>query len=290
MLEEKDKLRKRIFEVIEVAEEHDTVSMIYDITMMLLIVLSLIPLAVKEEAGIYLVLDQVTAALFGIDYLLRLWTADLKLKKGKKSFFRYPFTFMALVDLFSILPSVHLLNRAFRSLKVLRMFRSFRVFRVIKAFRYSRNVEMIFRVFVKQKESLMVVGALAAGYILICALIVFNVEPETFPTFFDSIYWATISLTTVGYGDIYATSMAGRMITMLSSVFGIAVVALPAGILTAGYMEELRVEKERRQMRRLRISKFRKGSKKAVLHSKEPEEDAGEMKKTEVSDPQSPTK
>lgn len=56
---------------------------------------------------------------------------------------------------------------------------------------------------------------------------------------FDSVYWATVSLTTVGYGDIYAISTIGKVITMLSSVFGIAIVALPAGIVTAGYMEEI---------------------------------------------------
>ena len=88
----------------------------------------------------------------------------------------------------------------------------------------------------------MVVLWLALGYILISALIIFNIEPETFDTFFDAIYWATVSLTTVGYGDIYPVSFAGKIITMCSSVMGIAVVALPASIITAGYMEELNKE------------------------------------------------
>ena len=70
-------------------------------------------------------------------------------------------------------------------------------------------------------------------------MIVLSVEPETFPTFFDAVYWATVSLTTVGYGDIYPVSMAGKIITMCSTLFGIAIVALPAGIVTAGYMDEL---------------------------------------------------
>ena len=71
------------------------------------------------------------------------------------------------------------------------------------------------------------------------ALVIFNVEPQTFDNFFEAIYWATVSLTTVGYGDIYPTSDIGRIITMISSVFGIAIVALPAGIITAGYMDEI---------------------------------------------------
>lgn len=70
-------------------------------------------------------------------------------------------------------------------------------------------------------------------------LVIFNAEPETFSTMYDAIYWATISLTTVGYGDVYATSEIGKFITMISAVLGIAIVALPAGIIIAGYQDEL---------------------------------------------------
>lgn len=86
--------------------------------------------------------------------------------------------------------------------------------------------------------------SLAICYILISALVIFNVEAESFETFFDAIYWATVSLTTVGYGDIYPITTAGKIITMISSVCGIAVVALPAGIITAGYMDALNEEKK----------------------------------------------
>ncbi len=146
---------------------------------------------------------------------------------------------MAIVDLVSILPSVTFINNGFRVLKVSRLFRSLRVFRIFKSFRYSKNVALIIRVFSKQKDSLMVVIWFALGYIFISALVIFNVEPETFGSFFDAVYWATVSLTTMGYGDIYPVSTIGRIVTMLSSFIGIAIVALPAGILTAGYMEEL---------------------------------------------------
>lgn len=84
---------------------------------------------------------------------------------------------------------------------------------------------------------------LAIGYIFVCTLIIFNVEPDSFNTFFDAIYWATISLTTVGYGDIYPITTLGRIITMVSSFMGIAIVALPAGIITAGYMKEIESDK-----------------------------------------------
>ncbi|HQA05219.1 MAG TPA: potassium channel family protein [Clostridiales bacterium] len=96
------------------------------------------------------------------------------------------------------------------------------------------------KVFNKSREALIAVCTLAGAYILISALVIFNVEPDSFNTFFDAVYWATVSLTTVGYGDIYPVSTIGRIVTMFSSVFGIAIVALPAGIITAGYMNEIK--------------------------------------------------
>ena len=232
-------MRKRLFEIIEVAKENDRWSQAYDFIMIFVIFLSLMPLTVKEQTPFLNVVDKITASIFVIDCLFRLITADFKLEQGKLSFVRYPFTFMAIVDLVSILPSVTFINNGFRVLKVSRLFRSLRVFRIFKSFRYSKNVALIVRVFSKQKDSLMVVIWFALGYIVISALVIFNVEPETFDTFFDAVYWATVSLTTMGYGDIYPVSTIGRIVTMLSSFIGIAIVALPAGIITAGYMEEL---------------------------------------------------
>jgi voltage-gated potassium channel len=232
-------MRKKIFQIIEAADENDRLSKIYDSWMMIIIVLSLMPLTLKYESPMILKLELMTTVVFVIDYILRLMTADYKLKKGTRSFFLYPFTPMAIVDLVSILPTITALNHVFRMLKILRLLRMFRAFRIFKAFRYSKSITIIVNVFRKQKEALMVVGGLAVGYVIVSALIVFSVEPETFPTFFDALYWATVSLTTVGYGDIYAVSTAGKIVTMISTFFGIAIVALPAGIVTAGYMDEL---------------------------------------------------
>ncbi len=231
--------RKRLFEIIEVANEDDAISKIYDGFMMIVIIISIIPLAIRSQNSIISALDRITVVIFIIDYLLRLITADFKLKKGKLSFCQYPLTSMAIVDLISILPSLTVLNSSFKLFKIFRLFRTFRVLRIFKAIRYSKSIGIIINVFKKQKESLLVVGGLAVGYILVSALVVYNVEPDTFPKFFDAVYWATVSLTTVGYGDIYAVSTAGKVITMLSSIFGIAIVALPAGIVTAGYMDEI---------------------------------------------------
>ena len=98
---------------------------------------------------------------------------------------------------------------------------------------------MILRIFKKSKGPLLTVGGIALGYVLISALVILNIEPETFDNYFDAVYWATVSLTTMGYGDIYPVTKAGKFITMLSSVFGVAIIALPASIITAGMMEEV---------------------------------------------------
>ena len=230
-------MRKKIYQVVEVAENNDKLSSIYDVFMMITIVISLVPLMTKSQNTFLNGIDIVTVFIFVVDYLMRLLTADYKLNKRSASFLLYPFTPMAILDLLTILASVSVLNSGFKVLKLFRLLRTFRVLRVFKAFRYSKNVAIILDVFKKQKEALTVVGVLAVGYIFVTALIIFNVEPDTFPTFFDAIYWATISLTTVGYGDIYAVSNVGKVLTMVSSLLGIAIVALPAGIVTAGYME-----------------------------------------------------
>ena len=207
--------------------------------MMVVILASLVPLAFKEVTPFLAVLDKVTVVVFIADYVLRLLTADLKLKKGAVSYLIYPFTPMALIDLLCILPSFTAIAGGFRLLKIFRLLRAFRVFRAFKMLRYSKSLSIIIGVIREQRTPLLAVGTLALAYILISALVIFNVEPESFGSFFDAVYWATVSLTTVGYGDIYPVSTAGRIITMLSSVFGIAVVALPSGIITAGYMDKI---------------------------------------------------
>ncbi|MBR6402254.1 MAG: ion transporter [Eubacterium sp.] len=232
-------MRKKIFDVIEKSEYRNRIGVAYDYAMLIVITVSLIPLFFKQDNIGFKVIDKVTVVIFIIDYILRLMTADYKLKRGKTSFIIYPFTFMAIIDMLSILPSLSIISRGFKALRVLRMIRAMRVFRIFKAMRYSKSFILIGNVLKKSKDSLIAVCVLAFGYILISALIIYNVEPDTFDSFFDALYWATVSLTTVGYGDIYPVSIMGRIITMVSSIFGIAIVALPAGIITAGYMTEI---------------------------------------------------
>ena len=263
-------MRKRLYEIIETANDNDNISQIYDITMLITIFISLIPLVTKKTGPVLTAIDIITVIIFIIDYVLRLITADYKLNRGAKSYILYPFTPMAIVDLLAILPSLVILKgsirlvkaskvaifsslmtnkglRLFKVFRLLRTLRVFRSFRVFKAFRYSKTIDIVISVIKKQKDALIAVCVMAISYILIVALIIFNVEPDTFYTFFDAVYWATISLTTVGYGDIFAVTTVGKVITMISSLVGIAVVALPSGIITAGFMEELEESKKSKE-------------------------------------------
>ena len=235
-------MRKKLYSIIEPVDNGTKLSGIYDFIMMATIVISIVPLAFKETNLIFQWIDYITVGIFVLDYILRLFTADYKLNKSVASFFVYPITPMAIIDLLSILPSITVLNNGFRLLKLFRLLRTLKVLRAFKFLRYSKSFDIIASVFRKQKKVLSAVATMAVAYILISALVIYNVEPESFKTFFDAIYWATISLTTVGYGDIYPVTTIGRIVTMISSAFGIAIIALPSGVITAGYLAEINKE------------------------------------------------
>jgi len=242
------RIRWRIYEIVEPAQNGDSLSLAYDIFIVVAVLVSLLPLTTKEDVFAFRVTDIVVSVIFIIDYLLRLITADYKLRKPfAQSIFRYPFTISAIIDILSILPILNVVADVFgnelRLLRIFRMTKSLhlvKIFGLFKAFRYSRTIKIILAVVRNSKEALLVVAGFACFYIIVSAMLVFNVEPDTFNTFFDAVYWATVSLTTVGYGDLYPTTMIGKMVSMVSSFFGIAIIALPASIITAGYMDELK--------------------------------------------------
>ena len=237
--------RRKLFVVLE-PDEQTALSRSYDSFMLVCIVVSLIPLAFREQTVLFEWMDKVTVVVFIIDYICRWLTADLKMsdKPAWKAFLIYPFTPFAIIDLLSIIPSIVVLNRAFKLLRVSRLLKVLRVFKFV---RYSRNIRVLSKVLIKEKSILMTVLYIAVGYIFITALIMFNVEDSVmFEDFFDALYWATTTLTTVGYGDIYPSTNLGRIISMFSAVLGVAVIALPSGVITASYLDELKEEKEKK--------------------------------------------
>lgn len=232
-------MRDKIYQIIESEQEDSNISRAYDLFMIAIIVISILPLAFKHHDQLFVWVEQATVTVFIIDYILRLITADYKLKKGHVSFLAYPGTPMAIIDLLSILPLFSSIDSGFKLFRALRLFRTIRTLKVFKLFRYSENVEILTNVFKKQKEAFLYVGALTLGYIIITALIIFQVEPDTFNNFFDAIWWAATSLMSRESGDIYPVTTVGKIFTMISSLVGIAIIALPVGIISAGYMSEI---------------------------------------------------
>ena len=243
------RIQYRIYDLINKDKKGMWASRLYDWYMLVMIIASIVPLMFIEDYPIFSTIEWITVSAFIVDYIFRWFTSNILLKRGWISFLIYPFTPMAIIDLLSILPGFGLINPEF---KLLRLTRLLKIVRLLKLFRYSHKITMFFRVLVKERSVLLSVLVLAIFYILITALIMFNIEPHTNPitgertfnSFFDAVYWATVTLTTVGYGDLTPVTDVGRFISMISSLFGVAIIALPSGVITASYMEELKEYKE----------------------------------------------
>lgn len=217
--------------------------------MLAAIVMGLVPLMFRNQTSGLIAIDIISCVCFIIDYLLRWLTIDYKLgyKYGKWCFLIYPFTPMAIIDFLSILPTLSAMSNVF---KILRVSRLLKIVRVIKVLRYYEPMRMVVRVLKQERKILMTVLCFALFYIFVIALIMFNIEGQqfngnhlVFSDFFEALYWSTCTLTTVGYGDFCPITTLGRTICMLSSLVGLAIIALPSGVITSAYMDEIRKRK-----------------------------------------------
>lgn len=238
--------KKRIYEIVEASRAQDYASKAYDIMIFVAVIVGLIPLCMKKDNVYTNAIDIATAVVFIIDYFCRVYTADYKMGiKSYKSYLAYAFTPMSIIDLLSIVP---ILTFAIPGSMLIPLFRLFRIFRMLKLVRYSKTMVMIENVIRKVKGQLLAVLILTFSYILASAMVIFQVEPNLFDNIFDALYWATISITTIGYGDISPVTMPGRIITMISALVGVAVIALPSGIITAAYMDEMKKKKGKHEL------------------------------------------
>ena len=229
-------MRHFIYEIVRPGTKDHKIGKAYDICISVIVFVSLVPMMFKGTEPWQKTIDIVTAQLILFDYLLRWITWDIRCGQEGKAlpFVKYFFSPVALVTFISLLPSFGILNQTWRMLRILR---------ILTLFGYSTHFEKIINVFRKQKDNLGVVLVIALMYIFASALIMFSFEQDTFKDFFQAVYWSTTALTTVGYGDIAPVTNLGKLISMISSLFGIAIIALPAGIITSGFMEELNEEK-----------------------------------------------
>ncbi|MEG2700151.1 MAG: ion transporter [Hungatella sp.] len=234
-------MRQRIYQIIEKTEPGDGIAQVYDMFITAVSVISLVPLMFKETTPLLYDINNLAVYLLFMDYVLRFMVHDYKRNEigDPWAFVKYPLSPWAICDILAIFPTLGLLGKQFKML---------RAFRIVKIMHYSKSFTYVSNVLKKEKQTLISVLVIAVAYIFISALIMFCYEPDTFEDFFESLYWATTALTTVGYGDIYPVSIVGRLISMISSVFGIAVIALPAGVVTSGFMNEMTRDKEEREL------------------------------------------
>ena len=231
-------VKKRIYEVIEVSNIGDKSSRAYDIVITAAVIVGLLPMTLKGESQYTRIIEAFTSLLFFVDYCVRVYTADYKMGyQSAKAYIAYIMTPLAILDLLSIVPVISLFLPGLTGIRLLKLFRFFRVFKLI---RYSKTMIVIANVIRKVKSQLLAVLILIIVYIFVSAMLIFQLEPNLFNTFFDALYWATVTLTTVGYGDVTPVTDLGRLVSMISSLFGVAIIALPSGVITASYLDELR--------------------------------------------------
>lgn len=231
-------VKRRLYEILEVSTSGDITSKAYDIMILVSVAVGLIPLTIKGDNEYTRLIDLVTVIIYATDYFLRLYTSDYKMGiKSYKAYVANALMPMSIIDLISITP---ILTFIFPASKTIGLFRLFRVILLLKVVRYSTTVETIWRITKKAWRPLSAVIMLAFVYIVTCALIVFQVEPDIFKNFMDAVYWSGCTVLTVGYGDIAPKTELGRFLSVLSAMMGVAIIALPSGIITAAYMNELK--------------------------------------------------
>lgn len=243
------RIKKRIFEIFEVAASHDIWSKVFDIFLMALILLNVgiiiadtfdLPPKISNFCG---KIESISVVIFSVEYIARLWTSDLKYPDipAWRARLKYICTFAALIDLVSLLPSY--LSFVSANLMVLRMLRIFRLFRAFKLNRYTHALQDIGEVF-KRKAGQLVSSMLVVSFLMIIAAVLMydaehEAQPEVFNNALSGMWWAIATLTTVGYGDIYPVTAVGKLMSAVIAVLGIGLVAVPTGIISAGFSEQI---------------------------------------------------
>ena len=242
--------RRRVYEIVEIGAAGDLLSRAYDLFYTLTIILNLTATVLDTYNSIHAkygallgLIEFVTVTAFAVDYVLRIYTADFHyrgLSRGKAAW-KYAVSFGGVVDIISFLP-VYLPfffpsgAAAFRLVRVIRIFRLFR----INAYYDSLNV--ITSVLSSKKNQLISSVSIILVLMLASSLCMYSLEneaqPEVFSNAFSGIWWAASTLLTVGYGDIYPVTTMGRILGIVITFLGVGMVAIPTGIISAGFVEQ----------------------------------------------------
>lgn len=245
-----NKRRKRLFEIIEVGNDIDRISRGYDYANVLFIILNLTAsvLYTFDEVRIpygnmLTLIEGITVIGFAVDYVLRLWTATFLYPalSEKRAIKKYVLSFTGLIDLFSFLP--YFLPVFFPTgAAVFRMFRIVRIFRLFRITAYYDSLNVITEVIAGKRQQLISSVFIIAVLMLASSLCMYSLEheaqPEVFKNAFSGIWWSASTLLTVGYGDIYPITTLGKMLSIVITFLGVGMVAIPTGIISAGFVEQ----------------------------------------------------
>ncbi len=246
--------KRKVFEVIQPATTKWTAGWIFNLVIILLIALSVVNVFIatfnlpEDFREVLAGIEMITVIIFSVEYLLRLWTTnDLYPELSPlRARLRYVFSLMSLIDLLAILPFYlpFLLPANLISLRSLRLFR---LLRILKMNRYTDELVSIGEVFKEKAHQLLASIFMVSLMLIIASLLIYNVEhdvqPDRFENAFSGIWWAVATLTTVGYGDIYPVTVTGKIIAAVIAILGIGMVAIPTGILSAGFIAHLNENK-----------------------------------------------
>ncbi len=242
--------RQKIFQIIQPDRGESVASRIFDWTITLLILLGVVivfaitfdlPVPVRR---LFWRLEQTTSIIFTVEYVLRILTADLLYPESGPlvSRVRYVFSPMAIVDLVAILP-FWLPMFLPCSMLALRALRLVRLLRILKLNRYFDAMRSIVEVIAAKRRELLASLFFVLLLMLVSSLLMYSAEheaqPDVFRNAFSGLWWAVATLTTVGYGDIYPVTVVGRILGAFIALSGIAALAVPTGIITAGLTESL---------------------------------------------------
>lgn len=250
-------LQKRLYEIINPAVKDDLASRVCDIGLMALISINVIAVilesvdTIANKLGpIFSIFEMISVIIFTIEYAIRVWTCTVNAKFSSPLIgrIRFIFTFLSLVDLFAILPFYAPLLIPF-DLRFLRAIRLIRLFRIFKFARYVEAMQTIIRVFNSKKHELAITALTVMLLLIISSSIMYFVEGKAQPDVFSSIpaamWWGVVTLTTVGYGDIYPVTLVGKLMAAFIAILGIGLFALPAGILGSGFVDEVQRAKNK---------------------------------------------
>jgi voltage-gated potassium channel len=192
--------------------------------------------------------DMISVYIFTIEYVLRVWscTHDPRYKGSIKGRIKYMLTPGALIDLLAFLPFyIHIGGVDLRELRILRLMRFFRLFRLTA---YTKSAQMIFNVFKSRLNELVLSFIMVLFLIIIASCLLYfaehNAQPDSFSSIPATMWWAVVTLTTTGYGDMHPITTVGKILAGIIMLTGVALFALPAGIITVGFLEEFRFNKK----------------------------------------------